>query len=61
MSAPFRSKKLTDAANGQYCTLEIPNVCIGGTETTVPCHSPLGEDRNGSKAPDFAVADGCGP
>lgn len=56
---PYRSKKLTDAAKGQQCTLEIPGVCIGGTETTVACHSPLLEDRQGTKAPDFAVMDGC--
>ncbi len=55
----YRNKKLTDASKGQACTLQIPGVCQGGTETTVPCHSPLGEDRNGTKAPDFAVADGC--
>lgn len=55
----YRNKKLLAAAKGQECTLNIPGVCQGGTETTVPCHSPLGEDRNGTKAPDFAVADGC--
>jgi hypothetical protein len=59
MSAPYRNKKLTNAANGQYCTLEIPGVCIGGTETTVACHSPLLEDRQGTKAPDYAIAFGC--
>lgn len=59
MSAPYRSKKLTDAAKGQQCTLQIPGVCQGGTETTVACHSPLGEDRNGTKAPDFCIAFGC--
>lgn len=57
--SPYRNKKLTDAARGQFCTLQIPGVCRGGTETTVPCHSPLGEDRNGTKAPDFAIAFGC--
>lgn len=55
----YRSRKYLAAAKGQPCTLQIPGVCIGGTETTVACHSPLGEDRNGAKAPDFAVADGC--
>lgn len=59
MSKPLRSKKLTDAAKGQECTLEIPGVCQGGTETTVACHSPLLEDRQGTKAPDFAIAFGC--
>lgn len=55
----YRSRKYLAAAKGQPCTLQIPGVCIGGTETTVACHSPLGEDRNGTKAPDFCVADGC--
>ena len=53
MNGPYRSKKLTDAARGQQCTLEIPGVCIGGTDTTVACHSPLLEDRQGSKGPFF--------
>ena len=59
MSAPFRSPKLLAAAKGQQCTLKIPGVCVGGTETVVACHSPLGEDRKGAKAPDFCVAWGC--
>jgi hypothetical protein len=59
MNAPYRNKKLTNAAKGQECTLQIPGVCIGGTETTVACHSPLWEDRNGTKAPDHAISFGC--
>ena len=59
MNNPCRNKKLTSAARGQECTLQIPGVCQGGTETTVACHSPLLEDRQGSKAPDFAIAFGC--
>ena len=55
----YRSRKYLDAAKGQPCSLQIPGVCQGGTETTVACHSPLGEDRNGTKAGDFCVADGC--
>lgn len=56
---PYRSKKLTDAAKGQQCALDIPGICIGGTETTVACHSPLLEDRQGAKAPDHVIAFGC--
>lgn len=59
MSAPYRNKKILNAARGSCCTLQIPGVCQGGTETTVACHSPLGEDRMGAKAPDFAIAFGC--
>lgn len=56
---PWRSEKYLKQAKGQECTLQIPGVCIGGTETTVACHSPLKEDREGTKAPDFCVAWGC--
>jgi hypothetical protein len=56
---PYRNKKLTNAAKGQECTLNIPGACVGGTETTVACHSPLWEDRNGTKAPDYAISFGC--
>ena len=58
-TAAQRSKKMTNASSGQQCTLEIPGACIGGTETTVGAHSPLPEDRNGTKAPDFCLADAC--
>lgn len=58
-STPIRSKAITQAAKGQACTLEIPGACLYGTETTVPCHSPLPEDRNGTKSSDLAVAFGC--
>ena len=56
---PYRNNKLLAAAKGQQCQLQIPGVCQGGTETTVACHSPLCEDRNGTKAPDFSIAFGC--
>lgn len=55
----YRSRKYLDAAKGQPCSLQIPGVCIGGTDTTVACHSPLREDREGTKAGDHVVADGC--
>jgi len=59
MNGPYRNKKLTAAARGQQCTLQIPGVCQGDTETVVACHSPLLEDREGTKAPDFCIAFGC--
>ena len=59
MNGPYRNKKLTDAAKGQQCTLQIDSVCLGETETVVACHSPLLEDRQGTKAPDFCIAFGC--
>lgn len=31
--------RFLDACRGQTCYLRIPDVCLGGTETTVPAHS----------------------
>ncbi|MGP0834860.1 nuclease domain-containing protein [Serratia sp. CY85251] len=36
----FRSKVLRDSARGHCCTLQIPGICNGNTETTVLCHLP---------------------
>jgi hypothetical protein len=35
----YRSKRLLDAARGQNCTLRIPGICNGNSETTVAAHS----------------------
>lgn len=57
----YRNPKLLKAANGQECSVQVPGVCIGGTETTVPAHSPFGEDGKGAgqKADDCFTADAC--
>jgi hypothetical protein len=36
---PHRSRALLDMARGRQCLLRVPGVCVGGTETTVACHS----------------------
>ena len=38
---PHRNQHLLTMARGRYCLLRVPGVCIGGTETTVACHSNL--------------------
>lgn len=40
-SEPHRNRHLLDMARGQRCLLRVPGVCIGGTDTTVACHSNL--------------------
>lgn len=57
----YRNPKLLKAANGQECSIQVPGVCIGGTETTVAAHSPFGEDGKsmGQKADDIFTADAC--
>ena len=58
-TTPLRSKAIRNAARGEQCQLQIPGVCNGDPATVVACHSPLAEDRQGTKAPDHAVAFGC--
>lgn len=40
-TAQHRNSYLLSMARGRYCLLRVPGVCIGGTETTVACHSNL--------------------
>lgn len=56
---PIRSKNYLAGSRGQPCAFEIPGVCSGGTDTTVPCH--LRDETFGmaEKADDTSVADGC--
>lgn len=57
----YRNRALLDLARSKPCLLQIPDVCIGGTETTVACHS--NQARHGKagwlKAHDWAAAWGC--
>lgn len=55
---PIRAPKLLAAARGQICTLRIPGVCAGGTETTVAAHRPGGGGM-GTKGDDLHIADAC--
>lgn len=36
----IRSKKITQSAKGEDCTLRIPTVCNGNTTTTIFAHIP---------------------
>lgn len=57
----YRNRALLDLARGKPCLLQIQDVCIGGAETTVACHS--NQSRHGKagwlKAHDWAAAWGC--
>ncbi|MGP1224396.1 nuclease domain-containing protein [Serratia marcescens] len=39
-SLAFRGKTRRDSARGHRCTLLIPGICNGNSETTVLCHFP---------------------
>lgn len=58
---PHRNRHLLYMARGQHCLLRVPGVCIGGTETTVACHSNLSIHGKGGarKADDEYHAAGC--
>jgi Putative nuclease YbcO len=51
---------MLDAARGQSCTIESVR-CIGGTDTTVACHSNLQMHGrgHGHRSHDIFVAFGC--
>ena len=51
--------KLTKAARGQECTIQIHPYCNMNPETTVFCHAPCEDKGMSKKSPDFWGADGC--
>ena len=51
--------KLTKAAKGQDCTVNIYPWCNGNTETTVLAHAPSEDKGMGKKSPDWWGADCC--
>jgi hypothetical protein len=51
--------KLTKAAKGQECTIQLYPYCNGNPETTVFCHAPSEDKGTSIKSPDFWGADGC--
>ena len=57
----YRDKSLLKLAQGEECLLQVPEICQGGTETIVACHSNLGSDGKGmgQKASDAATVWGC--
>lgn len=56
-----RNRRLLDLARGMPCLLRIEGVCIGGTETTVACHSNWAIHGKGGarKADDQFTVHGC--
>ncbi|MNE42873.1 hypothetical protein D3C81_561040 [compost metagenome] len=58
-SPAFRSKTLRDSARGQCCTLQIPGICNGNSETTVLCHLPSSTHGMGYKSDDYWAVFGC--
>lgn len=54
-----KSRKYLNGARGQECLLNIPGVCVGGTETTVACHIRDESKGMGNKASDLSTVDGC--
>ncbi|WP_407330577.1 DUF1364 domain-containing protein [Enterovibrio sp. 27052020O] len=55
----LRSKKLTDAARGQTCTLQIVGVCNQNPETVVFAHFPSETHGMAYKSDDFWGGDAC--
>ena len=55
----MRSKKITDAAKGEQCTLQIVGVCNGNPETVVFCHFPDESHGMAKKADDISGGFGC--
>lgn len=55
----IRSKKITQSAKGESCTLRIPGACNRNPDTVVFCHAPSPDKGTGSKSDDFWGAYGC--
>jgi hypothetical protein len=51
--------KLTKAARGQECTVQLFPYCNGNTETTVLAHANSEDKGMGIKSPDWWGADCC--
>ncbi len=51
--------KITKAAKGESCTLQIYPYCDGDTEKTVYAHLPCPDKGMGFKSPDWWGAYGC--
>ncbi|MES2625921.1 MAG: nuclease domain-containing protein [Pseudomonadota bacterium] len=55
----IRSKKITNAARGEDCTLEIVGVCNGNNETVVFAHFKDEQKGMGMKSSDVSGAFCC--
>lgn len=51
--------KLTKAARGQECTVQLYPYCNGNTETVVLAHAPCEDKGMSRKSPDWWGADCC--
>jgi hypothetical protein len=51
--------KLRQSARGQGCTVRIPGVCNGNTETTVLAHLPSGQKAMATKSDDWNACFSC--
>lgn len=54
-----RQSKLTKAARGQDCTVQLYPYCNSNPETTVLAHAPSEDKGMGIKSPDWWGADCC--
>ncbi|HBN16159.1 MAG: hypothetical protein CMQ46_05655 [Gammaproteobacteria bacterium] len=55
----IRSKKITDAARGQQCLINIAGVCNYDPETAVFCHFPDESHGTSLKSDDISGGFGC--
>lgn len=53
------SAKYLAGSRGATCKLQIPGVCTGDTETTIPAHIRDRHTGRSQKASDLSVADAC--
>lgn len=60
-TARARNPHLLAMVRGRPCLLLVPGICVGGTDTTVPCHSNLIRHGKGlaRKANDQYHVPGC--
>lgn len=54
-----KQSKLTKAARGQECTVQLHPYCNMNPETTVFAHAPSEDKGMGKKSPDWWGADCC--
>jgi hypothetical protein len=55
----IRSRKITNAARGQQCQIQIAGVCNNSPDTVVFCHFPDESHGIAKKADDISGAFGC--
>lgn len=55
----IESQAMRDSAEGEECTIRIPEFCNGNSETTVLCHLPDQSAGMARKADDVSAAYGC--